>query len=61
MLEPNTLTVRAPQPVAKISICDAVTFTITDIMEFTRPTEEQIKNLRDTFCINVELIDKKGD
>ena len=61
MFESNILTTRVPQPVAKISICDAITFTITDIMEFTRPTEEQIKNLHDTFCINVELIDKKGD
>lgn len=61
MFEPNTVTLCVPQPVAKISICDAVTFTITDIMEFTRPTEEQIKNLRDTFCINVELIENKGD
>ena len=54
----KSYTIRAPKEVAKISICDAVTFTITDNMRFTRPTEEQIKNLKDVFCIEVKLLDE---
>ena len=54
----KSYTIRTPKEVAKISICNAVTFTITDNMSFTRPTEEQIKNLKDVFCIEVELLDE---
>ena len=54
----NLYTIRVPKEIAKISICNAVTFTITDDMSFTRPTEEQIKNLQDVFCIEVKLLDE---
>lgn len=53
----DMMTLRAPKPIAKISICDAISFTILDTMSFTKPTEEQIKNLHDLLCIDVELYD----
>ena len=57
MDENCTVTLRAPKQVAKITICGALTFFITDTMEFTKPTPEQIKNLHDMLCIDVELLD----
>lgn len=55
----DSLTIRVPKIVAKITICGAVTFTIDDTMSFTPPTEEQIKNLHDTFCIDVKLFNEE--
>lgn len=51
-------TIRVPKKVAKITVCGAVNFNIDDTMNFVRPTEEQIKNLRETFCIDVKLFDE---
>lgn len=47
-----------PKPVARITLCGAVTITITDNMSFNRPTEEQIKNLKEVFNIEVELLNE---
>ena len=53
----NFLTIKQPKPIARISICGGgLTFTITDNMQFEMPTEEQCKNLKKTFGIEVELI-----
>ena len=49
--------IRVPKEIAKITVCGALTFTITDMMAFTPPTEEQRKNLKDMFCIDVEILD----
>ena len=49
--------IRMPKEIAKITVCGALTFTITDMMAFTSPTEEQRKNLKDMFCIDVEILD----
>jgi hypothetical protein len=46
-----------PKKVAEISLCGAVRFEILDTAGFIRPTEEQIKNLKETFCIDVKLFD----
>lgn len=51
-------TINAPKRVARITVCGAVNFDITDTMAFTRPTEEQIKNLKDMLCIDVQLFDE---
>ena len=54
----NTLMIREPKVIAKIKICcGGLTFTITDDMQFEIPTEEQRKNLKKTFGIEVELVD----
>lgn len=35
----------------------AVTINIDEIMAWEKPTDEQIKNLHDLFCIDVEILD----
>jgi hypothetical protein len=60
------LTIRTPKKVAEIVLCGALHFDILDTMQFIMPTEEQIKNLKETFCIDVKLFDEistelKGD
>lgn len=54
------LTVATPKKVAEIILCGALHFEIVDTAQFTRPTEEQIKNLKETFCIDVMLFDEDG-
>ena len=46
-----------PKTIARITLCGAVHIDILDNMNFTKPTEEQIKNLRDMLCIDVELFE----
>lgn len=58
MLAGNCYVIRPPKRVARISICGVVCLDIDDTMAFTKPTPEQIKNLKDTFCIDVELFDE---
>ena len=54
----DTIMVREPRVIAKIKICGGgLTFTITDDMQFEMPTEEQCKNLKKIFGIEVELVD----
>ena len=54
----SSLTLHIPKKVAEIVLCGALNFEILDNMKFTRPTEEQIKNLKETFCIDVILFDE---
>ena len=54
-------TIRIPKPVARISICGVVCLNIDDTMAFIKPTSEQIKNLKETFCIDVELFEEKEE
>ena len=56
-LNGGRMTIIEPKKVAEISLCGAVLFTILDTSQFIRPTEEQIKNLKETFCIEVKLFD----
>jgi hypothetical protein len=45
---------RTPKKVATIKLCGgALTFDITDNMQWQRPTDEQIYNLKNLFCIEV--------
>ena len=46
-----------PKTVARITLCGTLNFEILDNMNFVKPTQEQIKNLKETFCIDVELFD----
>ena len=58
IIHEDTIMIREPKVIAKIKICGGgLTFTITDDMQFEMPTEEQRKNLKKTFGIEVELVD----
>jgi hypothetical protein len=47
-------TLRVPKRVATIKICGgAMTFYIDDTMQWQRPTDEQIKNLKELLAIEV--------
>ena len=46
-----------PKTIARIKLCGAITFDITDYMHWKKPTEEQIKNLHDMLCIDVEIFE----
>ncbi len=52
---PDPVSIRVPKTVAEIVICGAVHLRVDDIMDFVRPTPEQIKNLHDMLCIDVVL------
>ena len=53
-----TAAIRVPKRVATIKIAGgALTFYIDDTMQWQRPTDEQIKNLKELFCIEVILED----
>lgn len=55
----DALTIKVPKEIARIKICGGgLTFTIFDNMQFEMPTEEQCENLKKTFGIEVELIEK---
>lgn len=54
-------TLKVPKTIATISVCGVIVFSITDGMNWTPPTEEQIKNLHDVFCIDVEILNKEQD
>ena len=54
MLSPSQL---FPKKIARISVCGALNVDINENMDFVKPTPEQIKNLHDAFCIDVELFD----
>lgn len=48
---------RRPKHIATLTICGAAVIYIDEDMPWIRPTEEQIKNLHDLLCIDVELLD----
>lgn len=52
--------IRIPETVAYVKLCGgAITFEITDDMDYKIPTEEQRENLKKTFGIEVELVDEE--
>lgn len=55
----NTLVLKAPKIIARVKICGALTFQITDNIDFEMPTEEQRENLKKTFGIEVELVEEE--
>ena len=47
-----------PKTIARIKLCGgAITFTVTDYTSWEKPTEEQVKNLHDMLCIDVETLE----
>lgn len=55
-IQPSTF--HMPKTVAHVTLCGAIHFHINDSMGFVRPTPEQIKNLKEKFCIDVELVEE---
>lgn len=53
----TTTTIYIPKKVAEIKLCGAITYNITEVDNFIKPTPEQIKNLHDILCIDVKLFD----
>lgn len=52
--EAKVYELRVPNRVATIKLCGgALTFYIDDTMQWQRPTDEQIYNLKNLFCIEV--------
>jgi hypothetical protein len=47
---------RIPREIAIITICGSMKFVVNEDMVFKQPTPEQIKNLRETFNIDVEIL-----
>ena len=48
-----------PKVIARIKICSyAVTINVNETMAWKKPTDGQIKNLHDLFCIDVEILDR---
>lgn len=45
-----------PKVIARITICGALTIEVTEDINWVPPTPEQIKNLKETFNIDVKLI-----
>lgn len=55
---PEVVGFRNPKIIAKIKLCGgAVTINVDEIMAWKKPTDEQIKNLHNLFCIDVEILD----
>lgn len=55
-LNGKTMELRIPKNIAKITVCGAMCLTVTDMMNWIPPTEEQRKNLKEMFCIDVEFL-----
>lgn len=50
--------VSSPKTIARIKLCGgAMIFDITEYTSWKKPTEEQIKNLHDMLCIDVEILE----
>lgn len=46
-----------PKTIARIKLCGVMVFDVTDMMPWKKPTEEQIKNLHDMLCVDVEILE----
>ena len=53
---PLTATLQQPKLVATITLCGCITISINDQMNWKQPTDEQIKNLKDTFGIEITIL-----
>lgn len=55
------LCIKEPKIIAKITLLGTIKFVITDEAkeDFIKPTPEQIKNLKEMLCIDVELLEEE--
>ena len=58
ILMPEIAAIYNPKVIARIKLCGAVTINVDDAIAWKKPTDEQIKNLHDLFCIDVEILDR---
>lgn len=59
---PEVVEISKPKTIARIKLFGGVmVFTVTDYMSWKKPSEEQIKNLHDMLCIDVEILEDKGE
>lgn len=55
---PEVAAIYNPKAIARIKLCGgAVTINVDETMAWKKPTDDQIKNLHDLFCIDVEILD----
>lgn len=55
---PKVIECSLPKTIARIKLCGgAITFDITEYTPWKKPTEEQIKNLHDMLCIDIEILE----
>lgn len=55
---PEIATIYNPKVIARIKLCGgAVTINVDNTIAWEKPTDEQIKNLHDLFCIDVDILD----
>lgn len=52
---------KQPKEIARITICGAIGYTVTDQHKFIKPTPEQIANLKHILNIDVELLDEETE
>ena len=52
----TTMRIKTPRNIAKITICGALCLIVTDMMNWIPPTDEQRRNLKAMFCIDVEIL-----
>lgn len=56
---PKVATIYNQKVIARIKFCGgAVTLNVDETMAWKKPTDEQIKNLHDMLCIDVEILDR---
>lgn len=56
---PEVAVIHNPKIIARIKLCvGVVTINVDETMAWKKPTDEQIKNLHDLFCIDVEVLDR---
>lgn len=60
-MKARPIELKQPKPVARITICGAIGYTVTDQHNFIEPTPEQIKNLKTLLNIDVELIKDQAE
>ena len=59
---PEAATFRNPKLIARIKVCGSININVYDTTEgFIKPTPEQIKNLKEMLCIDVELLEGATD
>lgn len=54
----EVVSIYPPKTIARIKLCGGVmNFNITEGISWEKPTEEQIKNLHEMLCIDVEILE----
>lgn len=57
----DTYSICVPKLIVRITICGALRVDVHEDMGFIFPTEEQLKNLKEMLCIEVEDLRKETE